>query len=94
MPIYSLPRRQFGAQKDEPTQINWRRGMFRIWLLLSAAWINNGVDHLFAHIQYSGRVQNYWRLPRYTGPAIRPADCPFDFRFRGGMGIPRIQDGR
>jgi hypothetical protein len=46
MPIYSLPRRQFGAQEDEPTQINWRRGMLRIWLLLSAAWIMGWIIYL------------------------------------------------
>jgi len=46
MPIYSLPRRQFGAQKDEPAQINWRRGMLRIWLLLSAAWIMGWIIYL------------------------------------------------
>lgn len=38
MPPYSIPRRPFSTQ-NEPVPINWKRGMFRIWLLLSAAWI-------------------------------------------------------
>ena len=28
-----------GTQKDEPVLINWRRGLFRLWLLISAAWM-------------------------------------------------------
>jgi hypothetical protein len=40
MPLYSVPRRPFRPQVSEPSQpINWRRGMFRIWLLASAAWV-------------------------------------------------------
>jgi len=38
MPPYSVPRR-LAAKNDEPVPINWRRGMLRIWLVLSAAWI-------------------------------------------------------
>ena len=33
MPQYSIPRR------TSPAPINWRRGMFRIWILLSIAWL-------------------------------------------------------
>ncbi len=40
MPLYSIPRRPFRPQPSEPsTPINWRRGMFRVWLLVSAAWV-------------------------------------------------------
>jgi hypothetical protein len=38
MPPYSIPRR-LAAKDGEANPINWRRGMFRIWLVLSAAWI-------------------------------------------------------
>jgi hypothetical protein len=31
--------RSFSPQVRELPRINWRRGRFRIWLLLSAAWI-------------------------------------------------------
>jgi hypothetical protein len=36
---YSFPRRSYGQRNSEPEPINWRRGLFRVWLLLSAAWI-------------------------------------------------------
>lgn len=39
MPHYSVPRRPFGSHNEEPVPINWRRGMFRVWLLVSAAWM-------------------------------------------------------
>ena len=38
MPPYSIPRR-FAARNGETSPLNWRRGMLRIWLVLSAAWI-------------------------------------------------------
>jgi len=38
MPPYSIPRR-FAAKQEEQMPLNWRRGMFRMWLVLSAAWI-------------------------------------------------------
>ncbi len=34
-----MQNRPFGAQKEKPIPINWRRGMFRLWVLASAAWI-------------------------------------------------------
>ena len=37
MPPYSIPRRF--AKNEETIPLNWRRGMFRVWLVLSAAWI-------------------------------------------------------
>jgi hypothetical protein len=38
MPPYSIPRR-LAAKNEDTTPLNWRRGMIRIWLVLSAAWI-------------------------------------------------------
>src|SRR5262249_25151110 len=38
MPPYSVPRR-FAAKNEDTIPLNWRRGMFRVWLVLSAAWI-------------------------------------------------------
>jgi hypothetical protein len=38
MPPYSVPRR-LAATNEDQVPLNWRRGMFRIWLVLSAAWI-------------------------------------------------------
>ena len=39
MPLYNFPRRSFTPQVVEPMPINWRRGLLRVWLLASAAWI-------------------------------------------------------
>ncbi len=34
-----MQNRPFLAQKDKTVPINWRRGIFRLWVLASAAWI-------------------------------------------------------
>jgi hypothetical protein len=39
MTLYRGGRRTFIEPPKETTPINWRRGLFRVWLLLSAAWI-------------------------------------------------------
>lgn len=36
---FGIPRRAFVEQRPEPAPLNWRRGMFRVWLLVSAGWI-------------------------------------------------------
>jgi len=73
MPIYSLPRRQFGGQTEEPTPINWRRGMFRIWLLFSAAWMMGWIIHLLMFGIQGGfkTVGDYLAIPILLfGPPI------------------------
>jgi hypothetical protein len=37
-PFYRAARRRVDAQ-NEPMPINWRRGLFRVWILFSVAWI-------------------------------------------------------
>jgi hypothetical protein len=39
MPHYSVPRRPFASHNEDSVPINWRRGMLRVWLLVSAAWM-------------------------------------------------------
>jgi hypothetical protein len=34
-----IPRRPVGSNENEKIPVNWRRGLFRVWLLISAAWI-------------------------------------------------------
>ena len=34
-----VPRRLSNFNAGETSPLNWRRGMFRLWLLLSAAWL-------------------------------------------------------
>ncbi len=39
MARFGIPRRPSGEHGDEPSMINWRRGLFRVWFLVSIAWI-------------------------------------------------------
>jgi len=40
MASFGIPRRASDIDVNEPTKaVNWRRGLIRVWLLLSAAWI-------------------------------------------------------
>jgi hypothetical protein len=49
MPPYAIPRRPFNPRTSDPVPINWRRGLFRVWLLLSAAWIMSWVIYLIVY---------------------------------------------
>jgi hypothetical protein len=44
--------RAFGESKDEP--INWRRGLFRTWILLSTAWIMGWAIQLIMSVLQNG----------------------------------------
>ncbi len=46
MPHFGIPRREPGEQARAATQLNWRRGLFRLWLLLSLAWIMGWIVYL------------------------------------------------
>jgi hypothetical protein len=39
MTLYRGGPRPFVDAKEATTPIHWRRGLFRVWLLVSAAWI-------------------------------------------------------
>jgi hypothetical protein len=43
MSHYSIPRR---TSNEQPAAINWRRGMFRIWVLISIAWMMGWIIYL------------------------------------------------
>jgi len=43
MPHFGMPRRVVESTVRSKAQINWRRGFFRVWLLLSGAWIMSWV---------------------------------------------------
>ena len=43
---YGIPRRTAGVNDNEPTLINWRRGLFRVWILFSAAWLMGWLVYL------------------------------------------------
>jgi len=64
MPPYSVPRR-FAAKNEETAPLNWRRGMFRMWLVLSAAWIMAWIiEFLVYGIQGGFRIwSDYLAIP-------------------------------
>jgi len=39
MPNFGIPRRAAADFRAESGSLNWRRGLFRGWILLSAGWI-------------------------------------------------------
>ena len=49
MPIYRGPRRFLGQSEEDPTPLNWRRGFFRIWVLMSAAWLMGWIIYLITY---------------------------------------------
>ena len=49
MPRFGSPRRDSDAQANKVIQVNWRRGLLRVWLLLSAAWIMGWVVYLIIY---------------------------------------------
>ena len=46
MALYGIPRRAFTPQVAEMAPINWRRGLFRVWLLISAGWVMSWAIYL------------------------------------------------
>jgi hypothetical protein len=49
MPTYGIPRRSLAPQAKELAPFNWRRGVFRIWLLLSVGWILSWTNYLIMY---------------------------------------------
>ena len=49
MPFYGIPRRARTPQSKELALFNWRRGLFRIWLLLSVGWIMSWTNYLIIY---------------------------------------------
>jgi hypothetical protein len=54
MPLYGIPRRSFTVPGTEPGPLNWRRGLFRIWLLISAGWVMSWAIYLIMYAVRSG----------------------------------------
>jgi hypothetical protein len=45
-PHFGIPRRAGSENVDEPVPVNWRRGLFRVWLLFCAAWMMGWIIYL------------------------------------------------
>jgi hypothetical protein len=54
MTIYRGPRRAFVTRRDEALPVNWRRGLFRVWMLLSAAWAMAWIIYLIMYALREG----------------------------------------
>jgi predicted cation transporter len=54
MPLHSVARRPFSPQASEPVPVNWRRGLFRVWALVAAAWIMSWTIHLIVNALEGG----------------------------------------
>ena len=54
MSLYRGGRRTFVEAKEETTPINWRRGLFPVWLLMSAAWIMGWAIYAILHAMSDG----------------------------------------
>jgi hypothetical protein len=55
MARYGIPRR-FGVNDNEKELINWRRGLFRVWVLMSVAWLMGWTIFLIM-VGIQGRIQ-------------------------------------
>ena len=73
MPHFGIPRRSLGVPTAEVTPINWRRGLFRVWLLLSAAWVMGWTVYLII-LGIQGAFQKWsdllWMAVLLFGPPI------------------------
>jgi hypothetical protein len=62
MPIYGIPRRSYTPQVNQFTPVRWRRGLFRIWLLVSAGWIMSWAIYLIMRA-LEGKSTNVFAIP-------------------------------
>ena len=46
MATFGIPRRPSIVKVEEPARINWRRGLFRVWALISIAWMMGWMIYL------------------------------------------------
>ena len=46
---FGIPRRSLSAKDEEILAVNWRRGLFRVWLLFCAAWLMGWIIYLIMH---------------------------------------------
>jgi hypothetical protein len=57
MALHSFQRRVF-RPPPEPTPINWRRGLFRVWLPTSAGWVMGWTIYLIMYSLQGGYAGN------------------------------------
>jgi hypothetical protein len=57
MALHNFPRRTF-SPAVAPILINWRRGLFRVWLLISAGWVMGWTIYLIMYSLQGGYSGN------------------------------------
>ena len=77
-----------GIQFAEPAPLNWRRGMFRLWLLASAAWVMGWAIYLMLSVvaQALTSPEDFLAIPIvFFGPPIALLLCGLaaGWAFRG-----------
>jgi len=73
MARFGIPRRPLGENDNKLTMINWRRGLFRVWLLVSMAWILAWVIYLVMYGIGGGfkNISDFLKVPVLLfGPPI------------------------
>ena len=73
MALYRDARRGLLPSREEPTPINWRRGLLRVWLLMSAAWIMGWAIYSILHAISNGfqTLGDFLRIPVvFFGPPL------------------------
>ena len=54
MPRFGIPRPSLNDNASQNSPVNWRRGLLRVWLLISAAWIMGWIVYLILYGIQSG----------------------------------------
>lgn len=54
MPRFGIPRQESDQRPNRVTELNWRRGLLRVWLLFSAAWMMGWIVYLVLYGLRSG----------------------------------------
>ena len=54
MTHFGLPRRSLNPKDEDIPALNWRRGLFRVWLLFCAAWLMSWIIYLIMYGLHGG----------------------------------------
>ena len=96
MPLYSIPRRPWTPPHTESTPLNWRRGLFRVWVLVSAAWMMSWVIYLIMDVVRSGFTTSdffAWPILLFGPPvALMIFGLAAGWAFRGFKSAPESME--
>ena len=85
MPNFGIPPRASASERREQAPLNWQRGLFRVWLLLSVGWIMGWTIYLIMD-GIQGGFQHARRLDQRANRALRTSRCTVDFWVGRGLG--------